>query len=135
MGNVETVRRIYDAFGNGDVPAILDELADEVLWDVWDTPSSAQQEIFYITPRRGKQQVGEFFAALAGLEFHGFEVVNILDGGEQVVALINLDLTVKATGKRLQDLEVHVWTFNADGKIAALRHVFDTAKHAEAQRA
>jgi uncharacterized protein len=134
MSHVETVKRIYEAFGRGDVPAILDQLADDVVWDVWDAPGSAQQQIFYIQPRRGKQEVGEFFASLAGLEFHEFDVSNILDGGDQVAGVIKLDLTVKSTGKRLQDLEIHLWTFNTDGKVVALRHVFDTAKHAEAQR-
>jgi ketosteroid isomerase-like protein len=38
MGNLETVQKVYEAFGRGDVPAILDELADDVRWDVWDPP-------------------------------------------------------------------------------------------------
>ena len=33
MSNIETVKSIYEAFGRGDVPAILDKLADDVDWD------------------------------------------------------------------------------------------------------
>jgi uncharacterized protein len=135
MGNTETVAAIYQAFGQGDVPAILDRLSDDVQWDVWDPESPVQQEVPYIVPRSGKEGVRAFFACILNdLEFHKFDVANILEGGVQAAALINFDITVRTTGKRLQDLEVHVWTFGADGKVAAFRHVFDTAKHAEAQR-
>ncbi len=136
MGNVETISAIYDAFGRGDVPAILAQLSDDVQWDVWDPTSPVQDEIPYIVPRTGKEGVEAFFACILNdLEFHKFDVANILDSGDQSAALIHFDITVKATGKRLQDLEVHVWTFGRDGKVTAFRHVFDTAKHAEAQRA
>lgn len=134
MGNVETLEAMYEAYGRGDVAAILDRLSDDVRWDVWDSASPVQEEIFYIRPRTGKESVEDFFSSLAGLEFHKFEIANILAGGAQVVALINLDITVKATGKRVQDLEVHLWTFGPDGKVTAFRHILDTAKSAAAQR-
>jgi uncharacterized protein len=135
MGNVETAAAIYQAFGQGNVPAILDRLSDEVQWDVWDPASPVQDEIPYIVPRAGKDGVQAFFACILNdLEFHNFDVANLLEGGDQISAVINFDITVKATGKRLQDLEIHLWTFGADGKVTQFRHVFDTAKHAEAWR-
>ena len=33
MAQIETVQQIYQAFGRGDVPAILDHLADDVDWE------------------------------------------------------------------------------------------------------
>jgi ketosteroid isomerase-like protein len=33
MSNVETVKAIYDAFGRGEVDAVLDQLAEDVEWD------------------------------------------------------------------------------------------------------
>ena len=33
MSNVETVQATYDAFGRGEIEAILDQLADDVEWD------------------------------------------------------------------------------------------------------
>ena len=32
MSNIATVQGIYEAFGKGDVPAILAVLADDVAW-------------------------------------------------------------------------------------------------------
>ncbi len=136
MGNIETVGAIYAAFGQGDIPAILDLLADDVRWDVWEPTSKAQDgTIPYMVARTGKSGVGEFFAALAGLEFHAFEPVVIAGHGDTVLATISLDLTVKATGKRIQDHEIHVWTFDPDGKVTSMRHVADTLKHYEANTA
>jgi ketosteroid isomerase-like protein len=135
VSNLKTVQGIYENFGRGDVPAILEELRDDVRWDVFDPPTTSVDGIAYLVPRTGKAGVAEFFAAVAGLEIHGFEVANLLEGGNQVVAIIHVDVTITATGKRLQDYELHVWTFDDDGKVAELRHVIDTAKHAAANRA
>lgn len=46
--------------------------------------------------------------------------------------LIEVDLTVKATGKRLRDEEIHLWEFGPDGKVVSLRHFLDTAKAIDA---
>jgi ketosteroid isomerase-like protein len=134
VSNLKTVQTIYESFGRGDVPAILDQLADDVRWDVWDPPTTSVDGVSYLVPRTDKQGVGEFFASLAGLDIHSFEVRNLLEGGDQVVAIIEIDLTVRATGSRFQDYELHVWTFDDTGKVVELRHVIDTAKHAAASR-
>lgn len=57
MGQVETVQKIYEAFGKGDVPAILDQLADDVEWDR-DAPSYG---VPIYEPGTGKDHVRRFF--------------------------------------------------------------------------
>jgi uncharacterized protein len=69
MSNVETVQALYDAFGRGDIPAILDMLADDIQWDQ-DAPSYG---IPIYEPGVGKEQVKRFFEALQDLEFLRFE--------------------------------------------------------------
>ena len=85
MSNLKTVQGIYESFGRGDVPAILDELRDDVRWDVFDPPTTSVDGVAYLVPRTDKAGVGEFFASVAGLEIHRFEVENLLEGGNQVV--------------------------------------------------
>lgn len=46
--------------------------------------------------------------------------------------LIGCELTVKATGKRVRDEEIHLYEFGPYGKVAAFRHFLDTAKAIEA---
>jgi ketosteroid isomerase-like protein len=131
MGNVQTVQAIYEAFGRGDVPAILDRMADGVEWEQWEQPNAGQDAgVPWLARRSGPSGVGEFFEAVAaGLEFHSFEPRNLLEGGNQVAATIRIDATAKATGERFQDEEIHLWTFDDAGKVTGLRHYADSAKH------
>lgn len=130
MSNLETTRKIYEAFGRGDVPFILSRMSDDVMWEHWaDNRAAASGKIPYFKPRTGKVGVGEFFASMAELELRDFRVLNLMEGGDQVCASIVIEFDVKATGKRLRDEELHLWTFDSQGRIIALRHYVDTAKH------
>jgi|tagenome__1003787_1003787.scaffolds.fasta_scaffold20177443_2 ketosteroid isomerase-like protein len=126
--NLSTVQRIYEAFGRGDVPAILAELADDVVWETW-LGSAQEAGVPWLVRREGRDEVAGFFAALEATDLHRLEPLNFLAGGDQVAAVFALDLTVKATGARFQDEEIHLWTFGPDGRVTGLRHVSDTAKH------
>jgi uncharacterized protein len=33
MSNIETVKGVYEAFGRGDIPAILEVIADDIEWE------------------------------------------------------------------------------------------------------
>jgi ketosteroid isomerase-like protein len=46
--------------------------------------------------------------------------------------VIEYELTVKATGTRVRDEEIHLMEFGSDGKMTAYRHFLDTAKAIEA---
>ena len=84
-------------------------------------------EIPWLQKRDGRDDVAGFFESLAALEFHRFEVKDILDGGHVIVALIDIDATVKATGKRVtEEDEAHIFRFNPEGKIARFRHGVNT---------
>jgi ketosteroid isomerase-like protein len=136
MSNIATVQSIYEAFGRGDIPAILDRLADDVVWEAWDGDNTAQDAgVPWALARSGREGVAGFFQDVAaGLEFHGFEPRNLLEGGNQVAATISIDVTAKATGERFQDEEIHLWTFDGNGKLTGLRHYLDTAKHIKAAK-
>lgn len=133
MGNSTTVQAIYEAFGRGDIPAILEVMSDDVRWDHWPAGNGAQDAgVPWMAERTGKDGVGEFFASLGALEIHGFAPVALLEGDGRVVALIEVDLEVRASGRRFRDDEIHMWEFGSDGKVTAFRHHVDTAKHVAA---
>jgi hypothetical protein len=122
MSNVETVKHIYDAFGRGDIPAIIDRLADDVVWE----QGGADWGIPWLTPGTGKDHVGRFFGLLADLEFRRFELEAILDGGDLVVGLLHVDAAVRSTGGSFGGPEAHLWRFGPDGKVCAFNHLLDT---------
>lgn len=123
--NVSTVGEIYAAFGRGDVPAILSRLADDVAWE----HDFVDHGIPWIKARKGHEEVVGFFRDLAALQITKFTVLNLLAGGNQVASVIELEATVVATGKRIRDLEMHLWTFAEDGRVSRFRHVADTHQH------
>jgi uncharacterized protein len=84
--------------------------------------------------RSGPRGAGEFFESLAAMEINDFKVLNLMEGGDQVAATIQMDFTVKATGERVKDEEIHLWTFDDAGKISGMRHYTDTAKHIKAAK-
>lgn len=123
MSNKETVAGIYAAFGRGDVPFILDTLAPDVEWE----DHGATTDVPWLQPRRGRDGVAGFFAALAGFDIQKFDVHTLLDGGDIVVALVDQEAVVRATGRRVAERdEVHVWRFNAAGLVASFKHRLDT---------
>ncbi len=129
--NLAACQAMYEAFGRGDVPAILAHMADDIALDDWTGNSAVDSGLMVnMQPRFGKDGVKAFFAALgAGLDFQKFEVTNLLAGGNQVAATVSLRTVVKETGKTVADDMIHLWTFNDDGKAVRFLHYLDTAKH------
>jgi ketosteroid isomerase-like protein len=136
MSTTATVQDIYAAFGRGDIPAILARLSADVRWEHWPEGSGGQRHgVPWLAERTGPDEVAEFFASLAALEINEFAPTTVLGDADRVVALIDVDFTVRATGERFRDSEVHVWTFGPDGRVTEFRHYVDTAKHVEAYAA
>lgn len=126
MAHADRVREIYQAFTRGDTDAILDRLADDIEWEY----GVNSTDVPWLQPRRGKEQVPAFFESLAAIEFHRFEPTMFLENGHVVVALIDLEATVRSTGLRVVEAdEVHIWHFDKNGRAIKFRHRADTHQH------
>ena len=111
--NVDAVQRCYAAVGRGDIPAVLDLLADDVEWTLQGPPA-----IPFAGTRHGKTGAAQFFTLVGGaLEFHQFEPREIVAQGDTVVAIGYEHSLVKPTGRSLRQEWVHVYTLR-EGKIA-----------------
>jgi len=130
MSNLATVGAIYEAFGKGDVPAILATMADDVEWEAWADNSAVKAGVPWLVPRRGPAEVAKFFEAVGQMEIVDFQVLNMMEGGNQVAVEFILEAKLPAWGGGYyRDEEMHLWTFNDAGKVVRLRHYTDTAKH------
>ncbi|CAM3554143.1 nuclear transport factor 2 family protein [Smaragdicoccus niigatensis] len=125
-----TVEAIYAAFGSGDIPAILDRLADDVSWDAdWaDNWAQTRATLSHFRPRRGREAVGELFAVLGTYVFHEFTVHDVMSNDRRAVAMITIEFTAP-DGTHIRDEELHLWTFDEAGLVSSIRHYVDTAKH------
>lgn len=128
MHAIETVQAIYAAFGRGDIPAILAQLSDDIDWEY----GAGAAPVPWLQPLRGRAQVPQFFQALMQhLEITRFEVKHLLAGGSPeaplVVGIVDLQATARATGRVLVETdEVHLFHFDASGRVARFRHRADT---------
>lgn len=126
MSNLPTVQSIYAAFGRGDVPAILALLAEDVEWEY----GLSDPGVPWLQRRRGRAGVAKFFESLAALDFTQFEPRAFLDGGTIIVALLDIAITVKATGRTIvEEHEAHIWNFNEQGRVTRFTHKLDTHQH------
>jgi ketosteroid isomerase-like protein len=118
--NIELLRGTYDAFGRGDVPAVMAAFADDIAWSVPDALPHGVRA-------RGKDEVGEFFQRLASTwEDFGLAIDDYVASGDRVCVI------GRASG-RLGGVEtgygfVHAWTVR-DGVCIALDEYVDPDAH------
>ena len=121
--NAQTAKEAYAAFSRGDLPAILEILADDIEW----IEAGPADVVTTAGTYRGKEEVARFFANLGeSLEIHKFEPHKFIAQDDDVVVLIEIEATVKRTGRRVTDHLAHVWTFEG-GKLARFESFGDTA--------
>jgi ketosteroid isomerase-like protein len=126
MSNLQTTQEIYGAFGRGDVPAILSKLSEAVDWEYGATSS----EVPWLQHRQGRDGAAAFFASLGAIQIRRFTPKTFLDGGSVVVALVDIEFTVTATGKSVvEEDEAHIWHFDDRGQVTRFRHRVDTHQH------
>lgn len=126
-GNLQAVQEMYEAFGRGDVNAIVDRLADDVDWGV--EPDSK------IAPwhgRRSKAEVPAFFQAIADThDVTEFTPLAFATNDTDVMVVIRYGFKMRATGKA-GSMDLHHWWRFRDGKVILVRGTEDTALVAEA---
>jgi len=123
MNHIETIKNVYAAFEKRNIPAILEHLADDVVFEY--SPTTAN--IPWLAPRKGKVEAAGFFKDLEQIDITKFQVNDIVGNDNVAVGLVTITATVKATGKTITEIdEPHVWRFNKAGKIVAFRHAPDT---------
>ena len=118
--NRALVQRGYEAFGRGDIEALLALLDENVEWI---TPGPS--DLPTAGHRRGQQQVAEFFQGVDNLfEVQRFEPEVFVSEGDRVVVLGSETARVKATGKALDMRWVHAFTVR-NGKVAVFEEYED----------
>lgn len=128
--NVQIVRDLYDAFGKGDVPAVLGKFAKNIEWREADNFIYADRNP-YVGPTAILE--GVFMRIVS--EWDNFTVTpeSVLDAGDQVITLGTYSGTYKKTGKAVKAQMVHVWNL-VEGKAVKFQQYTDTKQFADAVR-
>lgn len=116
--NAALIEQLYAAFGRGDIPSVVANLADDVEWSVPATlPHGGQFQ--------GKAGAVQFFEGLgAAWEVLGLDVEGVGEVGEDVVvAVVRADGTLRSGGPSGYGA-AHVFTVR-DGKVTRFREYTD----------
>jgi ketosteroid isomerase-like protein len=120
--NVQIVKSMYEAIGRGDVPGLLNRVADDVDWEFL-----GPKELPFAGNRHGKEGVANFFAVLRETaEVKDFAIDQTVAEGDTVVVLGHERFRVKATGREWTAHWAHVH-FVRDGKVWRFREHSDSA--------
>ncbi len=113
--NAELVRSGYEAFGRGDIPAVLALFVDDIVWHVGGRNLVSGDY-------HGHDGVIAFFTKLMELSAGTFKLAvhDITASDGHVIAIV--DLTAERDGKPWENNGIHVWHV-ADGKVAEFRSV------------
>lgn len=122
--NIKTIKTVYEAFGRGDVPAMLDAVSDDIDWAA-ETDSTVAP---WYGVRHGKAGVAAFFEAFGStMEVDEFTPLSFAANDTDVLTVIRFRSTVRATG-RTSSMQLHHYFKFADGKIAHYRGSEDSAQ-------
>jgi ketosteroid isomerase-like protein len=132
--NVAAVNSIYEAFAKGDILTIIEHLADNVQWEQWADNSAQKAGVPWMQARKGKDGAVEFFRIIGAFNIKEFRVLSVMANENKVAAEFIIEADVPATGGYYRDEELHLWTFDEQGKVIRLRHYTDTVKHINAAK-
>ena len=119
--NLDLIRGAYEAFGRGDVPAVLGVMDENIEWH--------EAEGFpYGGTYHGPEAVLHNVFMKLGTEWEGFQAVpdEYVDGGDTIVALGHYSGTYKETGKSMRVPLAHVWKIR-NGQVYEFQQYTDTA--------
>ena len=122
MTNADIIRGVYDAFGKGDVPAVLGVFDAQISW-------TEAEGFMYGGTYNGPNAVLENVFMKLGTEWEGFAALptKIVDGGDgNVISTGTYSGKYLSTGKNTTVPFAHEWELR-DGKIVLFRQHTDTA--------
>ena len=124
--NVAVVREFYATLERGDLPGVIEFVAEEIDWQSPVTRSHPL-EIPWSSIRRTKQEVAAFFKELGqNVKPEGFELFKISAQDDRVVVEGKNKGTVRKTGRTYEHEWVMIFSIR-DNKIFRFRHYYDTA--------
>jgi hypothetical protein len=115
--NANLIEGAYSAFARGDIPAVIDLTADDVVWTSATTLPQGGE--FH-----GKAGVGDFFQGIGGAWSDLAVTVETLNESDsQVVTVVNARGTLRSGGASVYGA-THVFDMR-DGKISRFREYTD----------
>lgn len=120
--NTQIIKALYEAFGRGDVPAVLGGFDEKIRWHEAEGFMYADRN-----PYIGPQAVAEgvFMRIVGDVENFAVTPVNYIAGADAVVVEGRYTGRMKATGTQVDAQFAHLWRLR-DGKVVSFQQYTDT---------
>jgi hypothetical protein len=116
---------MYEAFGRGDVAGVLEHVAETMAWEF----NGGRSEVPWHAPVAGRLELSRFFEVFGtNVEVAAFVPREFMPSGPHVLVDVHIEYTVRKTGKRVVQDQIHWWTFDEHQRATRMRHFEDTAQ-------
>ncbi len=123
--NVKVIQTIYEAFGRGDIPAILQRVSSDTEWGF----NVSNSVVPWHKTIKGKAVLPSFFDAFMGnVEIKAFVPKSFMAVPNGVVVDLHLEYVVKKTGRLVNENQLQWWSLDNQGLVTGLMHYEDTAQ-------
>jgi ketosteroid isomerase-like protein len=125
MNSVQLARNVYDAFGRGDIPAVLDFFESDMEWH----PAEGHPFRPDGSPWMGRDAIAQGFFARIGEAWTSFTVTPraFHDAHDTVVVEGRYTGVLKGSGQAIDAQFCHIWTAH-NGKMRSFQQYMDTAQ-------
>lgn len=123
--NMTVIDNLYKSFGKGEIPAVLELLDQNVIWNEAESNEYADGN-----PYVGPDAVLNGVFARVGADHEYFNLADIQlheMSNNQVLATLRYKAKIKKTGKVMDTQAAHFWTLK-DGKVTSFQQFVDTKK-------
>ena len=111
--NRATVEAAYEAFGRGDIAAVIGVNSPDAVWAIHTSANAP-----FAGEHKGHDGIGAMFQTIVeSVDITAFSMQPIAADGDVVVAVGEQSYTVKKTGKTVAGPLVHVLTFDTEGQL------------------
>ncbi len=118
--NTAIVMALYEKFGKGDVPGVVNACSDDVVFEIQDRMFDNKARWF-----KGKAEVGQFFKEIySKFQYSKFQPVRFISDGDDVIILVEVEYKHTASGKIYTSNYTHHFTVK-NGQVTYFRGVDD----------
>ena len=127
QANLDVVKKIYSAFGQGDLPTVVKNCTPQATWFISGPPS-----IPYSGHHCQQQGIERcLYLIVRSLEIQEFLPREFFEHDDTILVLGHERMRVKSTGCSFETDWVHVWKL-LDGRVHEFRELWDSAAVARA---
>jgi uncharacterized protein len=123
--NVQTVLRSWEAFSRGDLDGFFADLADDAEFE--EDPAFPEAGVY-----RGREEISSYLRAFQEqLVDHRFEVEQVIDLGDRVLALLHESARGASSGLEVHQHPAFLYAFRGE-RVSHVRAYLDRAEALEA---